>query len=79
MSTEFTRGIAAQAWCTPETSDIEMDVRLAEAFADILDKYIEALQWCSGSADFNVGGQARKGWLKICVPLIRDDEKQAAE
>ena len=23
----------------------------------------DALRWCSGSADFNEGGQARKGWL----------------
>ena len=30
----------------------------------------EALQWCSGSADFQEGGQARKGWLKICKPLL---------
>ena len=30
----------------------------------------EALRWCSGSADFQEGGQARKGWLKICKPLL---------
>lgn len=30
-----------------------------------------ALQWCSGSADFNEGGVAREGWLKICAPIIR--------
>jgi hypothetical protein len=29
-------GIAAQAWCEPSTSSIEMDDRLAEAFAHIL-------------------------------------------
>lgn len=28
---------AAQAWCTPYTSGIPMDVVLAEAFAEILD------------------------------------------
>lgn len=28
----------AQAWCTPETETITMDTKLAEAFADILDK-----------------------------------------
>ena len=27
--------LAAQAWCTPDTSHIQMDVRLAEAFAKI--------------------------------------------
>lgn len=37
MATELARQKAAQAWCKPETSSIEMDVRLAEAFAEILD------------------------------------------
>jgi hypothetical protein len=29
---------AAQAWCTPETSSIEMNEKLAYAFAEILDE-----------------------------------------
>ena len=29
---------AAQAWCTENTSSIEMDTRLATAFAEILDE-----------------------------------------
>lgn len=33
-------------------------------------KMQEALIWCSGSADFGEGGQARKGWLNLCQPLI---------
>ncbi len=61
---------AAQAWCTPKTSSIDMDTRLAEAFAKILDEYIGALQWCSGSKDFHEGGTAEKGWDKLCRPLI---------
>jgi hypothetical protein len=40
MASKEARELAAQAWCTEETSSIEMDVRLAEAFADILDKYL---------------------------------------
>ena len=76
MATSFTRGIAAQAWCQPETSSIEMDSRLAEAFADILDSYVEALQWCSGSNDFQPDGQARVGWEKIVVPLIRSPKAE---
>jgi len=36
----------------------------------ILDRYREALIWCSGSADFGPGGQAEKGWEKICKPLL---------
>lgn len=30
----------------------------------------EALIWCSGSNDFNEGGIAREGWLKLCRPLL---------
>ena len=37
MATELARQKAAQAWCADATSGIEMDVRLAEAFAEILD------------------------------------------
>ena len=33
-------------------------------------KYKDALIWCSGNDDFQVGGKARVGWEKICVPLI---------
>lgn len=32
----------------------------------------EALAWCSGSPSFAVGGKARKGWLKLCRPLLED-------
>lgn len=42
MPTELSREKAAQAWCTPKTSNKVMDVELAEAFADILDKEREA-------------------------------------
>lgn len=40
----------------------------AEARAERLE---EALIWCSGSADFNEGGFAREGWLKLCAPLLK--------
>lgn len=33
-----------------------------------------ALQWCSGSADFNEGGVAREGWLKLCAPLLKGEQ-----
>ena len=49
---------AAQIWCLP----IEI--------ARLIDQYREALIWCSGSADFNPGGQAHDGWNKICEPLL---------
>ena len=41
MTIEEARGLAAQAWCTPQTQAIEMDVRLAEAFADILKREVD--------------------------------------
>lgn len=31
----------------------------------------DALKWCSGSDDFQVGGKAREGWEKICIPLLQ--------
>lgn len=33
-------------------------------------KLKEALQWCSGSADFGPGGQAEVGWNGLCRPLL---------
>ena len=38
MATELAIQKAAQAWCRESTKHIEMDVDLAEAFADILDE-----------------------------------------
>ena len=61
---------AAQAWCKPIASNKVMDAELAEAFAEIIDEYREALIWCSGSADFGPEGQARDEWIKGVQPLI---------
>ena len=41
-----------------------------KAQAAEIERLREALQWCSGSADFNEGGVAREGWLKLCAPLL---------
>ena len=35
---DLSRQRAAQAWCTPTTSHIQMDPALAEAFAEILEE-----------------------------------------
>ena len=61
---------ASLAWCGKETKKKIMDVELAEEFAKILQEYIDALQWCSGSQDFQPGGYARKGWMKIQKQLL---------
>ena len=47
-----------------------------EALEAKLAKAVEALLWCSGSADFNEGGVARKGWLKVCAPLLKGDSHE---
>ena len=58
----------------PELVDARAKItRLTEALraAEEREKgFVDALIWCSGSADFNEGGQAREGWLKLCRPLI---------
>jgi predicted transcriptional regulator len=38
MATELSMQKAAEAWCKDSTKHIEMDVVLAEAFAEILDE-----------------------------------------
>ena len=70
FATSVAREKAAQAWCKNYTSEKVMDTDLTEAFAEILTDYIEALQWCGGSADFQIEGKARKGWESIVIPLI---------
>jgi hypothetical protein len=47
--------LAAQAWCTPETSGIEMDVRLAEAFARILAGWLDTAAMFHRNQEFYQG------------------------
>jgi len=61
---------AAQCWCDPRTSGTEMDADLFTVFAEVIERYRDALMWCSGSADFGPGGKACEGWNKIARPLI---------
>lgn len=53
-----------------EIMDGRSDEQLQYNIAVVLDKYVDALLWCSGSVDFQVGGQARKGWNKLVKSLI---------
>lgn len=41
-----------------------------------LEEFRHALLWCSGSADFNEGGVAREGWLKVCAPLLKGESHE---
>lgn len=51
---------------------------LDKLIADAVEPYVEALLWCSGSADFNEGGVAEKGWRKLCAPLLAASKKGGA-
>jgi len=50
-----------------------------ERIAKEVKRFREALIWCSGSDDFQEGGKAREGWLKIVVPFLREDPKAGQE
>ena len=65
MATAHSRGLAAQAWCDPRTSCIVMDPVLAEVFAEMLDRYKEAIIWMSGSSSFGPEGEAVEDWRKL--------------
>lgn len=43
--------------------------RLVAMQARQIDALVDGLKWCSGSADFNEGGQAREGWLVLMATL----------
>lgn len=53
-----------------------IDESLTKLFEEEVNRYKEALIWCSGSEDFNVGGKAREGWVKICQPLIKNNNHE---
>lgn len=42
----------------------------ADVMHEAVTRLQAALQWCSGSDDFQEGGKAREGWLKVCAPLL---------
>jgi len=44
---------------------------LCDCLPGLLRETVGALEWCSGSADFSEGGQARKGWEKVVAPLLK--------
>lgn len=39
-------------------------------------KLRNALIWCSGSDDFQIGGKARGGWEKLCMPLLQGESEK---
>lgn len=49
--------------------------QIQKAVEETRKEYQEALVWCSGSEDFQLEGKARKGWEKICLPLLSIQSK----
>lgn len=66
--------VAVRCWDDPRVSHLNMDPILAVVFAEVIEEYIDALQWCSGSEDFAKDGHARVGWEKIVEPLLRSSQ-----
>jgi len=60
-------------WYRAGWKDGEREIR--EKFIKEINELVEALIWCSGSGDFQLEGKARKGWEKICKPLIEKYKK----
>ena len=45
-----------------------------EEVREVIEKYKEALIWCSGAEDFQYpDGKARVGWEKIVQPLLKKE------
>jgi len=76
MKTQTIREAVARGWChqDQEHPGRIMDAFLAEAIVEeikpIVDRFLEALIWCSGSDDFQKDGKAETGWNKLCRPLL---------
>jgi len=71
MTLDKARELAAQVWCQPTTSMIEMDVRLAEAFAVVLAEQVAAeREACAAECTVLVIHDG-KGWHRNCIE-IRD-------
>ncbi|KKK50113.1 hypothetical protein LCGC14_3128260 [marine sediment metagenome] len=52
---------AGEVFMMDEFDSIDAEM---EAVKRERDQFLDALQWCSASSDFQVGGYARRGWLK---------------
>jgi hypothetical protein len=48
----------------------DFNAALAAERRVVVERYREALIWCSGADDFAPDGKAREGWEKIVKPLL---------
>ena len=46
---------------------------------EVIDELNDCLIWCSGSADFNPGGQAVNGWNNMVRPVIAEAKQALAK
>jgi hypothetical protein len=69
MASKLARERAAQCWCDSRVSDRIMDSELCEVFAELLNKYIDALIACGHLLDFSQG-KVENRWDEICSPLL---------
>jgi len=46
------------------------EVRHMRQYESDVGALVEALEWCGGSSDFQEGGVARAGWLRVVKPLL---------
>ena len=76
LKDKFTGILAREKWDMDDIGDVLDSVKelLQSEREKNRQKFIDALIWCSGSEDFQVGGKARKGWEKICLPLLKDEK-----
>ena len=58
--------------CAPgqQYDDLATIARDAERLQEEREELVDALRWCSGSADFAPEGQAREGWQRVVQPLL---------
>lgn len=75
---ETAREMLGGFWAKAIAERDTLAAKLAEAEAREK-ALLEALIWCSGSDDFQHGGKARAGWLKLCAPLIASRTEEGGE
>jgi len=60
---------------TQDQMEIEALLKQVEELEGKIEKYKEALIFCSGSSDFSWEGKARIGWERLCEPLLSNNNE----
>jgi len=71
MASELAMQLAAQAWCQDNTSNKEMDPDLAEAFAQILDGWLDIARY------YESGMELYRGLLDKCAEHLGEEAYMA--